>query len=364
MGIYRVVLALSVVILHANPLSGFYLLNPAQAVESFFVISGFYMALILNEKYVGAGSYRLFITNRLLRIYPIYWCVLFMTVAAWVASALCGGDVGPLSIYGQSLGWPAQILLHLSNLFLIGQDWVMFLGVKGHHLYVVRGIGLTNPELWKFLYIPPAWSLGVELTFYAIAPWLVRRSARVIFMMVLASLALHLVLAFGLHLTRDPWSYRFFPNELGLFLAGALAYRIYRYIDSKRLAAAVHRSVMGGFLLMVLAYQLIPISHGIKHLALYIVAWCALPFLFLATRKSKIDRYIGELSYPIYIGHWFVIMFLPVVFRWLGIHFSPILIVHLMLGPIERFRQRRYRNARANALADEVVSAGAAVPAG
>ena len=44
-----------------------------DAVKIFFVISGFYMALILNEKYLlKTDSYKLFITNRILRLYPLY----------------------------------------------------------------------------------------------------------------------------------------------------------------------------------------------------------------------------------------------------------------------------------------------------
>lgn len=38
------------------------------------------MALILNEKYKGPGSYYLFITNRFLRLLPAYWVVLALTV--------------------------------------------------------------------------------------------------------------------------------------------------------------------------------------------------------------------------------------------------------------------------------------------
>jgi peptidoglycan/LPS O-acetylase OafA/YrhL len=34
-----------------------------------------------------------------------------------------------------------------------------------------------------------------------------------------------------------------------------------------------------------------------------------LPLLFVQTKDNKVDRYIGELSYPVYIVHIFVIMF-------------------------------------------------------
>jgi peptidoglycan/LPS O-acetylase OafA/YrhL len=45
----------------------------------------FYMALILNEKYTGPGSCRLFFTNRVLRLYPAYWRVVILSVGASLA---------------------------------------------------------------------------------------------------------------------------------------------------------------------------------------------------------------------------------------------------------------------------------------
>jgi peptidoglycan/LPS O-acetylase OafA/YrhL len=75
MGSLRLILALSVFLAHTGSLFGVFLVGPSVAVQSFFLISGFYMALVLNEKYKGSGSYYLFITNRLLRLLP-YWVVL------------------------------------------------------------------------------------------------------------------------------------------------------------------------------------------------------------------------------------------------------------------------------------------------
>ena len=39
----------------------------------------------------------------------------------------------------------------------------------------------------------------------------------------------------------------------------------------------------------------------------------ALPFIFAYTKKNKVDRLIGELSYPIYLTHWIVIDLLRLV---------------------------------------------------
>ena len=42
---------------------------------------------------------------------------------------------------------------------------------------------------------------------------------------------------------------------------------------------------------------------------LYFIAFfISIPFIFLLTKKSKLDSSIGELSYPIYISHVFLLL--------------------------------------------------------
>jgi peptidoglycan/LPS O-acetylase OafA/YrhL len=53
MGILRFILALSVVIFHAGACWGVKMVQGQVAVQAFYLISGFYMALILNGKYPG-----------------------------------------------------------------------------------------------------------------------------------------------------------------------------------------------------------------------------------------------------------------------------------------------------------------------
>lgn len=47
---------MSVVLSHTSSIYGFNVAEGIIAVECFFIISGFHMSLILNEKYVGPGS--------------------------------------------------------------------------------------------------------------------------------------------------------------------------------------------------------------------------------------------------------------------------------------------------------------------
>src|SRR6201995_5837701 len=101
MGLLRFWLAMAVVFEHTALFMGdpgrfpyhLRLLNGQTAVQSFYIISGFYISLILNEKYVGRGSGWLFLSNRFLRIYPVYWLMLLLTAIfelPWFAASLRG----------------------------------------------------------------------------------------------------------------------------------------------------------------------------------------------------------------------------------------------------------------------------------
>jgi len=73
MGYLRIILALSVIFYHAGNIFGYTGMNGLMAVHVFFIISGFYMAFIVINKYSKSKKpYFTFISNRFLRIYPIY----------------------------------------------------------------------------------------------------------------------------------------------------------------------------------------------------------------------------------------------------------------------------------------------------
>src|SRR5262245_48480055 len=78
MGMVRVALAMAVVLWHL-PLPSYKFLSGGLAVQAFFIISGFYMALVLNGKYKDVG---LFYSNRLLRLFPTYFVMVALTIVA------------------------------------------------------------------------------------------------------------------------------------------------------------------------------------------------------------------------------------------------------------------------------------------
>src|SRR5277367_1645398 len=124
MGLIRFILAISVVLAHSSSIFGFNLVGGQIAVQSFYIISGFYMTLILNEKYVGINnSYKLFITNRLLRLYPIYWTVIILTISYSIVISLYSHgkyleNFAPYVKHFSNIGLESFVFIVFTNLFI------------------------------------------------------------------------------------------------------------------------------------------------------------------------------------------------------------------------------------------------------
>ena len=89
----------------------------------------------------------------------------------------------------------------------------MFPSVSGGHLAFCPNFGQSDPQLWKFLLVPQAWTLGVELSFYALAPFIVRRWKTLDCPLCCAWIARTAGAVFGL--VYDPWNYQFSPFRAG-----------------------------------------------------------------------------------------------------------------------------------------------------
>jgi peptidoglycan/LPS O-acetylase OafA/YrhL len=316
MGSLRFLLAISVAYGHAGDFLGFPLVPGDTAVQCFYAISGFYMSLVLNEKYrPESSSYSLFISNRFLRLFPAYAAVLLLTLllALMVSSVSRSADLPFVTAWHSltSIDWSSAALLIGSQIIMWGQDFYLFLTLKHGALAFWPDFHTAPQPLLALLVIPQAWTLGLEFSFYLIAPFIVRRSVAAIMMVFAASLGVRLGLHFGFGYGGDPWSYRFFPSELAVFLIGALAYRVY-----KLPTIAFDWRSYGVFAIAIVCLAtalLINRWHGVSRVA-SVAFWAfavgAIPFLFRMTKAKTVDRYLGELSYPIYICHILVIWFL------------------------------------------------------
>jgi peptidoglycan/LPS O-acetylase OafA/YrhL len=329
MGILRLFLALSVLFQHSGMQWG---LGGGRAVEIFFVISGFYMSLILTTgKY---RDYKTFLINRLLRLYPIYIVIALMTVTLAVIFNI---PPAPQYIsYGNELSPLTLFYVCFTNLTLIGQDLSVFLGIQDGHLFGTLDFTQTNPKVFGFLLIPQAWSLSLELMFYAIAPLILwqQRRKKLAALFVLCFLSMLCQLALSLfHLNYDPWCYRFFPSILYLFLLGSLAHHFYEShlcrmfqnfnrqqlvmlgcavtllgIIYKLLGACTNSNMIRYLFesptLQASAYIIVNSLKVFAHHLGFVFVIC---YLFYVTSIISWDRMIGELSYPVYVVHILII---------------------------------------------------------
>lgn len=359
MGTIRFLLAIAIVCFHTTPLYKNYLSFGEVALETFFVVSGFSIARVLHERYTRKRDFYL---SRILRIYPPYVILLGLTIIACVAhgqTEIAPGRDWPIAAYDtwraqwSNLSLSAIVALSLANLLLVGQDVMMFLAIDGENLAWTSNFAATPLPAWKFLFNPPAWSLSLELMFYLFAPFIVRRPLALLIALTVATLGLKLVLANGYGLAHDPWSYRFFPTELPLFILGICGYRFFAKYQDSISRPAIRRGV-GTILFCVwvawtILYDEVPFNHhGTAFLAYSVIA---IPFVAALTAKSRMDTFFGELSYPIYVVHYPIML---VVIQWWdnsGLFVAPLAVAfsiayQLLIGrSIERYRHR-VTNAR------------------
>jgi len=352
MGAIRFLLAITVVINHTGALFGLVFTDAYIAIKLFFIISGFYMSLILGEKYVGPGSYRLFITNRFLRLFPAYWMILALALAVslffrlFLDSSLL---LSPWFLRQDYLNPVSSALLILANLSIFGQDILFFMGLAKDTgaLYFDANALLSPQPAWFFLLIPQAWTLSLELTFYLLAPILVRRRLAVLLILAGAGFAVRYYI-YRVELPIDPWEQRFFPAEFGFFILGILCHRFYARITTRAMRPWLPKAVTLGFLGYLAVYQFLPGGFA-KELFTYGLAIFTLPYAFVFTKYVTWDRTIGELSYPIYISHWLIIVVLRYYYPQ---ELLPVLSVAVTVAfcfafnvffsnRIERYRQKR-----------------------
>jgi len=330
-GVLRTVLALCVVGEHSGGIFGLPLVPGFIAVQIFYVASGFYMALILTEKYIGPGAWWAFYVNRFLRLFPIYYVVLALTLAG-TAIAVASGRPLPDYLSGwQEFGdtvaaWKLAVV-SLPNFTILGMDLLHFFDIRPPgtiSLAVAPSVGLHDFATVgrHFSVVPQAWTLSIELMFYAIVPSIVRwRSSALL--ALLAGSGIARAVGYSLGFCHDPWDDRFFPFELSLFVAGMLLYRAYRRLSAerdpeRRRLAAFGWSGLAAGVTAILFFgkftsdpDFASIGYGAAVNCLFIAGLAALmPLVFHATRHSRIDNAIGQFSYPVYISHFFFIFFL------------------------------------------------------
>lgn len=327
------------------------------AVQMFFMISGFYMALVLNEKYAWPADNWTFYSNRVLRLWPPAAIVNILVIVSF----LLYGEVllfnlrmglGEFVALLQSLDRLTLAYLGFINLFIIGMDSIWFVGITPE-----AGMSFARRSEYAFeasslVLNHPLWTIAVEAIFYLISPIFLRRGAWAAAALFVLGALWHLTLAVG-PVQYGFWSYFFFPSAGYFFFLGALMYFAFRRYRTSALRATLERHprlllavlVGGGLPAHLLIWNFLPAASLFNALLLAPV----IPVLFGLTERNRTDRFIGELSYGTYLVHYPIMVFFLGTYT-PGLAFlivgSLSLLGALCLyvtveGPIDRWRQRR-----------------------
>lgn len=289
MGFLRLFLALSVISGHAkSTVFGFMGIGAWYAVNLFFIISGFYMAMVLNEKYKETPVVT-FYKSRALRLYPTYFVGILLSLI------ISGGFYYDVFV---SLTDKSKIFFLLQNLFIFGQDAAYLVCAP------MKAGMCQNPV--SMTINPPAWSLSVELIFYIVAPFIVKSPKRtfiyfaagVLYLLILNKLTYPITSVNHFSIAQSAsFFYYWYPSSFVFFAMGAFGYQFSKGMVNNYYIPAIASFIAASYTVTIMPlWQMAAIG-------------LAIPVLFSMTRKNKIDRMIGEMSFPAYILHFPILAF-------------------------------------------------------
>lgn len=237
--------------------------------------------------------------SRYARLFPTYFICAILTLLLVKNTSMFFEDLFSLPI-------SAVIFLIFTNLTMFFQDLTMFLAIQDGSLHLTKNFAESTPMLFTLLLVPQAWSIGLEIAFYMLVPFLMPRSKYFLLGIALCSVLIKLALwEYGF--TKDPWTYRFFFSELYLFIFGSLSYKVYTEYFSQ-FSNKYGLIALCLVITYICLFPLLPIELFYKKYLLIALLVLCLGFIFDFTKNIKFDHFVGQLSYPIYISH---LMLLP-----------------------------------------------------
>ncbi|QJI40543.1 acyltransferase [Pseudomonas sp. ADAK2] len=272
MGAFRLLLAVLVAI--SNMGVTFAGLNPGVvAVVSFLIISGYVMTSLIERNYNSPGQFPLFYVDRLLRLYPQF-------LLYFIASCVV--------IYFLLPGTPPAAALTVKNIALS-------LTIVPLDLYMY---GFTIPEI-----LPAAWSLGLEVCFYLLIPFLIVYKLRGLAFAL--SVAVFMVASLG-YINTDVYGYRLLPGVLFIFLCGSYMYRL--QARGGMMVAAT--AIMAALMFVAIAAGIIPRRPFNAEVTAGIALGVLAVFLLSRLKYHRIDELLGNISYGVFLNHFVVMFFL------------------------------------------------------
>jgi peptidoglycan/LPS O-acetylase OafA/YrhL len=317
----RAVSVLSVIAFHLNVgLPGGYV-----GVDVFFVISGFLIGgIVFREIDAGSFSFTAFYERRIRRIFPALAVILLLS---GMAARRLMGDAEIVSFARSALA----ALLSVANIY--------FYQTSGYFAAISSDVPLLH-----------LWSLGVEEQFYIVFPLAAVLLTRFRPAWLLAIGAASLISCqIGLHHTPQA-SFYLLQNRAVELIIGILLTRLpLRRTALGELAAAVLGVILLGFALTKFneSTHFPGVAALVPCIGAASVIWSGEKTVVGRMLAVSPVRYIGKISYPMYLVHWPLIVFgriaMPrasgpsfAVFVFVGTVIAAAAIYHLVERPIQR----------------------------
>jgi peptidoglycan/LPS O-acetylase OafA/YrhL len=277
LGSLRLILAIAVAASHAGfRIAG---LNPGViAVVGFYLISGYVMAGLIRRHYSQPATAPAFYLDRALRLFPQYFTYLGLALA-W-------------QLYTQTenyhLSHPPTAADFINNILIVPLNYYMWNGSD------------------RYTLIPPAWSLGAEIQFYLVAPFLLIWPKRLL-VVGLLSLGVYLGALGGL-INSDWYGYRLLPGVLLFFLLGALIQRHHHQKQDSRAAAIVALVALAATaaLGILQLHGTLQQPYNAETL-IGLVLGISLLHTLAARARARWDDLAGDLSYGVFLNHFLVL---------------------------------------------------------
>lgn len=270
MGAFRLLLAALVAISHMGvTFAGF---NPGViAVISFLLISGFVMTSLIERNYNALAHIPSFYVDRLLRLYPQF-------LLYFVASCAV--------IYVWFPGTPQAAALTVKNI-------VLSLAIVPLDLYMY---GVTVPQV-----LPAAWSLGLEMCFYLLIPFLLIYKLRGLAFAL--SVLVFMVASLG-YIDTDVYGYRLLPGVLFIFICGSYLYRM----RARGAVIAAATAIVAALMFAAIVAGLIPRLPFNAEVTAGIALGVPAVLLLSKLKYHRLDELLGNISYGVFLNH-FVVMY-------------------------------------------------------
>jgi len=298
-GIYRFILSIVVILFHFGSVS---VPSGYSAVFGFYLLSGYVITLVIDKTYFKKGIVSFYI-NRLLKILPLYVVYVLLT---FIIMKLHGGSGFTLNLNNENdIYYIIPETIKSYNLYdILNEILLNFFAYKSE----IKALILNGfPQL-----VPQAWSLCVEIIFYISAPLLVyshknKKNEKLFYFILIPLMLIYPIVTLKMGLDFPTYRYRSVFSTYVIFLIGSAIYFIKSKIPKIPKANIVFFLLIGLYL-----YSIIFVNRKeLIESQIYLVLIIQILIVIVSTQISligkfmKYDKMMGNLSYGLFIGHFF-----------------------------------------------------------